>query len=78
MGLSYAFLHAGARQLISTLWSVDDARTSQLMIAFYSEFMHNGRNAAQALRASQLTVMREPHNSAPYYWAGFELTSVEP
>jgi CHAT domain-containing protein len=76
MGLSYAFLHAGARQVISTLWSVDDAKSRDLMISFYQEFMRNGGNAAEALRQSQLTEMRQPHNSAPYYWAGFELNSL--
>ena len=76
MGLSYAFLHAGARQVISTLWSVDDAKSRELMIVFYQEFMRNGGDAAEALRQSQLAVMRQPRNSAPYYWAGFELTSV--
>lgn len=76
MGLSYAFLHAGAKQVISTLWSVDDARSKDLMIAFYREFMQNGRNAAEALRQSQVAVMRQSRNSAPYYWAGFELTSA--
>lgn len=74
MGLGYAFLHAGAKQVISTLWSVDDAQSKELMVAFYREYIRNGRNAAQALHKSQLAVMR--HNSAPYYWAGFELTSV--
>jgi CHAT domain-containing protein len=76
MGLSYAFLHAGVKQVISTLWSVDDAKSRELMVEFYREFTRNGRNAAEALRQSQLTVMRRLHNSAPYYWAGFELTSV--
>jgi CHAT domain-containing protein len=60
--------------VISTLWSVDDAQSKELMVAFYREYIRNGRNAAQALRQSQLAVMRR--NSAPYYWAGFELTSV--
>jgi CHAT domain-containing protein len=76
MGLSYAFLHAGATQVISTLWSVDDAKSRDLMIAFYRQYMRNGRNAAEALRQSQLAVMRRTHTSSPYYWAGFELTSV--
>jgi CHAT domain-containing protein len=74
IGLGYAFLHAGAKQVVSTLWSVDDAQSKELMVAFYAEYFRNGRNATQALRQSQLAVMR--HNSAPYYWAGFELTSV--
>jgi CHAT domain-containing protein len=76
MGLSYSFLRAGAKQVVSTLWSVDDAKSRELMIAFYKELMLNGGNAAAALRQSQLTVMRQPHSFAPYYWAGFELTSL--
>jgi len=76
MGLSYSFLRAGAKQVVSTLWSIDDAKSRELMIAFYKELMRNGGNAAAALRESQLTVMRRRRSSAPYYWAGFELTSV--
>jgi tetratricopeptide (TPR) repeat protein len=76
MGLSYSFLRAGAKQVVSTLWSVDDARSKELMVTFYKELMRNGGNAAAALRRSQLVVMRRPHSYAPYYWAGFELSSV--
>lgn len=76
MGLSYAFLHAGAKQVIATLWSVDDARSRELMVVFYRELMRNGRNAAEALRQSQMKLMRKPATSAPYYWAGFTLTTA--
>lgn len=76
MGLSYSFLRAGAKQVVSTLWSIDDAKSRELMTAFYIELMRNGGNAAEALRGSQLTVMRQRHRSSPYYWAGFQLTSV--
>jgi CHAT domain-containing protein len=76
MGLSYAFLHAGAKQVISTLWSVDDRKSRELMIPFYQEFMRNNRNAAEALRRSQMKLMRNPTTSAPYYWAGFTLTTT--
>lgn len=76
MGLSYSFLRAGAREVVSTLWSIDDAKSSDLMIAFYKELMWNGGNATAALHQSQLAVMRQRQSSAPYYWAGFELTSV--
>jgi len=76
MGLSYAFLHAGARQVISTLWSVDDAKSKDLMVAFYKDLMRNGGDAAAALRHAQLALMRQHNASDPYYWAGFELTSV--
>jgi CHAT domain-containing protein len=76
MGLSYAFLKAGARQVISTLWDVDDARSKDLMVGFYRELMHNGGDAAAALRQAQLALMRQHDSAAPYYWAGFGLTSV--
>jgi CHAT domain-containing protein len=76
MGLSYSFLRAGAKQVVSTLWNVDDSKSRELMILFYTELMQNGGNAAAALRQSQLEILRQRHSSAPYYWAGFELTSM--
>lgn len=76
MGLSYSFLRAGAREVVSTLWNIDDAQSRELMIGFYKELMRNGGNAAAALRYAQLTAMREFQSSAPYYWAGFELDAV--
>ena len=76
MGLSYSFLRAGAKDVISTLWSVDDRMSKELMAIFYQELMHNGNDAAGALRKSQLTVMHRHKSSSPYYWAGFDLTSA--
>jgi CHAT domain-containing protein/tetratricopeptide (TPR) repeat protein len=76
MGLSYSFLRAGAREVVSTLWNIDDAQSRELMIGFYKELMRNGGNAAAALRHAQLTAMRQFQSSAPYYWAGFELDAV--
>jgi CHAT domain-containing protein/tetratricopeptide (TPR) repeat protein len=76
MGLSYSFLRAGVKHVISTLWNIDDTVSRQLMVTFYQEMMRNGNDAAAALRQSQLVVMRQRHSSDPYYWAGFELTSV--
>jgi len=62
--------------VISTLWSVDDAKSKDLMVAFYKDLMRNGGDAAAALRHAQLALMRQHNASDPYYWAGFELTSV--
>lgn len=75
-GLTYAFLHAGARQVASTLWDVDDDVTKDLMINFYKEMYSAGLDPADALRQSQILMMQSPHRSAPYYWAGFEITSI--
>ena len=76
MGLGYSFLRAGAKRVITTLWSVDDAMSMELMDAFYREMKRNGNNAADALRKSQLAVMHLHYNSSPHYWAGFELISA--
>ena len=75
-GLAYAFLNAGARQVASTLWDVDDEITKDLMINFYKEMYSAGLDPVEALRQSQILMMQSPHRSAPYYWAGFEITSI--
>ncbi|MDF0644460.1 MAG: CHAT domain-containing protein [Nitrospira sp.] len=67
LGLTRAFMYAGAPQLIATLWEIDDQATSELMDQLYA---HLGKESAPvALRTAQLNVRtRYPH---PYYWAGF-------
>ena len=35
VGVSYAFFHAGAKQVVSTLWSVEDEASGELMAEFY-------------------------------------------
>jgi CHAT domain-containing protein len=69
--LSRAFFFAGAEQVVSSLWSVPDAATAELMGAFYRELLRNGRSAAQALRLAQLHVMSIERWESPYYWAAF-------
>lgn len=75
-GLNHSFLSAGAMRVISTLWSVDDETSKELMIAFYSAMLHDGLNPAEALRRSQIKLMSDPATSAPYYWAGFTITAT--
>jgi CHAT domain-containing protein len=77
-GLNYAFLSAGATRVLSTFWSVDDETSKELMIAFYSGMLRDGLNAAEALRRSQMKIMQNPNTSAPYYWAGFTITTTVP
>lgn len=69
-GLQRSFSIAGVKQLIMSLWPVDDAATQLLMSAFYRNYAQSG-SAEIALRAAQKTVKEKyPH---PYYWAAFEL-----
>jgi CHAT domain-containing protein len=73
VGLGWAFLHAGARQVIAALWEVDDASTPQLMDDFYGE-LTQGKSAAEALRDAKLKML---HSASfyrhPYYWASLQL-----
>lgn len=71
--LARAFLYAGARSVLGTLWDVDDRSTARLMDRFYDLAAH-GQSAAAALRAAQLESMgRHPYRTAPQ-WAAFVIT----
>ena len=69
-GLRRAFQEAGARAVMSTLWSVSDEVTQHFMGRFYQRFL-SGMGAQQALRETQDEFMRSDKWSNPYYWAPF-------
>ncbi len=73
IGLARGFLHAGARRVVASLWSVDDQATARLMEHFYTEMFKTKRSPAAALFAAQQTLRAEPRWSHPAYWAGFVL-----
>ena len=75
-GINHAFLSAGARRVISTLWSVDDKISDKLMIAFYRDMLREGLEPSEALRRSQIEIMLNSRTAAPYYWAAFNITST--
>ncbi len=56
MGLTRAFMYAGAASLVVSLWRVDDLSTGLLMEDFYRRLLDSGDEPAQALRAAQLRV----------------------
>lgn len=68
--MSQAFLAAGARTLVASLWPVPDEATRRLMIGFYRRLVA-GEPVAAALRGAQLEVLVEPAYRQPLYWAGF-------
>src|SRR5262245_19060026 len=55
MGLQRAFQIAGARALVSSLWTANDTATTALMAKFYHEFWINKKEPHAALREAQLT-----------------------
>lgn len=73
VGLSWAFVRAGAHNVIGALWDVSDASTPQLMDELYGE-LKKGKTPDAALRNAKLTLL---HSSAsfgkPFYWAPFQL-----
>jgi CHAT domain-containing protein/Tfp pilus assembly protein PilF len=72
IGLTRAFLFAGSKRVISSLWKVDDQATAELMKNFYSQ-LHAGASPAEALRSAQSTLANDPHWNSPYYWGAFIL-----
>ncbi|HEX7678100.1 MAG TPA: CHAT domain-containing protein, partial [Thermoanaerobaculia bacterium] len=73
VGLTRALLYAGTPGVISTLWRIDDTSSALLMDEFYRRFAA-GALAADALRDSQLAVLRSEHYADPKYWAAFTLS----
>lgn len=67
-GLRRAFVLAGAKILVMSLWQVPDKQTQELMINFYNRVL-NGQPCAEALREAQLAMKAKYSN--PYYWGAF-------
>ena len=74
LSLSWSFLAAGARQVVSSLWAVSDKSTSDLMVEFYRQLAEERLPAAQALREAQLKLKRDPRTRSPFFWAAFIIT----
>ncbi len=73
LGLNRAFLFAGARSTVVSLWQVADASTARLMEAFYGR-LAAGDDRALALQQAKIELIRSGHSAHPFYWAPFVLT----
>jgi CHAT domain-containing protein len=72
VGLSWAFLRAGAHNVVAALWEVEDTSVEKLMRSFYEE-LDRGKSPAVALRSAKLSLLRSEGLSNPFYWAPFQL-----
>lgn len=75
VGFAWAFLEAGAQNVVAGLWEVDDASTARLMETMYGQ-LRRGASPQQALRSAKLAMLQSagPYRK-PYYWAPFEVIS---
>jgi CHAT domain-containing protein len=73
VGLAWAFLQSGARNVIGGLWDVSDSSSSQLMDKLY-ESLASGDAPATALRRAKLALLQSSGSyRKPFYWAPFEI-----
>ncbi|MDA1194780.1 MAG: CHAT domain-containing protein [Planctomycetota bacterium] len=79
VGLTRAFMFAGAPRVICSLWKVDDEATKALMVKFYELWNpkdgKKGLGVAAALKQAQEYVRDHPNGKwkHPYYWAAWVL-----
>jgi CHAT domain-containing protein/tetratricopeptide (TPR) repeat protein len=72
-GFPSAALAAGARNVVGSLWRVEDRSTAKLMEEFYGAMAPEFRDYRGALRTARLRLLRETEWKHPYYWAAFLL-----
>lgn len=68
-GLCRAFLLAGARTLVMSLWQVADLTTSKLMTAYYAALREQDK--AEALCSAKKLIRANATTRHPYFWAAF-------
>ncbi|PZV15936.1 MAG: hypothetical protein DCF20_09240 [Pseudanabaena sp.] len=71
LGFGYQVQKAGARNAITSLWSVNDVGTGLLMTAFYGELQKENVAIAESLRRSQIALIKSKDYNHPYFWSAF-------
>jgi len=73
VGLSWAFLRAGAHNVIGALWEVSDDSTPRLMDTLY-QGLEDGQAPAVALRNAKLNLLHSQSRfNKPFFWAPFQI-----
>mgnify|MGYP002631253186 CR=1 FL=1 len=80
IGITRAFVAAGALTLVASLWKVDDAATCELMTRFYKRLLADGKmgDAAMAMQGAMVSMiherksgLREGRRYTAWHWASF-------
>ena len=72
VGIARAFLFAGARSVVGSLWAIDDEATMEFMKSFY-QHLRGGESTSTALQRAMKYLRDSDNFSAPKYWASFVL-----
>ena len=72
VGLTRAFMYAGAPAVVVSLWSVSDRSTSGLMRDLYRHLVRD-EGASRSLQAAKLGLLASPETAHPFHWAPFVL-----
>ena len=72
VGIARAFLAAGARCVLVTLWAIDDEATMVFMKSFY-QHLKEGKTASAAVQQSMKSLRESQEFSEMWYWAPFQL-----
>ena len=72
VGIARAFLGAGARSVLASLWHIEDKATLQCLKNFYEQLLE-GESASKALNQAMNHMRESKEFSAVEYWAPFSL-----
>lgn len=70
MGLNRGFQYSGTKNIVYSLWKVDDASSERLMPEMYRYIIRKGAESS-ALRYAKLSMMKRPETAFPKAWAGY-------
>jgi CHAT domain-containing protein len=70
--LSQAFLYAGARSVVATLWPIKDAAAAAFAERFYAGLQR--ASAPEALADAQRAMIRDPRYASPFDWAAYTVS----
>ena len=71
VGVSRAFLAAGARAVVASLWAIEEGVTLSFMLSFYTH-LKEGKTISECLQESMKEIRKEG-NTEPKHWAPFFL-----
>ena len=78
VGLTRAFLAAGSRSVLATLWQVDDRSTGILMEDFYRQLHENSEQSkARRLANAQRSLRASSRYAHPFFWAPFTMVGSD-